>query len=115
MATPVYQQIANRLVTLIHEGVIRPGSPLPSSREMAAVLAVHRKTIIAAYEELSAQNWIITILRKGVSVSKDLPEIKPRSFKANVKNAGYAEHAGFPFSKLVIHSTSMSKAGDHRF
>jgi len=115
LATPVYQQIANRLISLIHEGVIRPGSPLPSSREMAAVLAVHRKTIIAAYEELAAQDWISSILRKGVTVSKDLPEIKPRSFKSVAKNNAYSEHTAFPFSKLSLQPTNMSKAGDHRF
>ena len=111
-ATPVYQQIANRLISLIHEGTIRPGAALPSSREMAMLLEVHRKTIIAAYEELAAQDWITTVLRKGVIVSKELPEIKPRSFKT--KASAYESSAAFDFSKLNIPSTAMSGAGGHK-
>ncbi|GAB2832484.1 aminotransferase-like domain-containing protein [Ferruginibacter profundus] len=114
LATPVYQQIANKLISLIHEGVIRPGTPLPSTREMAALLQVHRKTIIAAYEELAAQDWISSVLRKGVVVSKDLPEIKPRSFKAAARASSYAGHTGFNFSTIAIPLTQMSKAGNHR-
>ena len=114
LATPVYQQIANRLISLIHEGVIKPGSSLPSSREMAAILLVHRKTVIAAYEELAAQDWITTVLRKGVIISKNLPEIKPRSFKAAAKVSAYEGNASFSFSKLNVPLTQMSKAGEHR-
>jgi GntR family transcriptional regulator/MocR family aminotransferase len=110
--TPVYQQIANKLISLIHEGVIRPGAALPSSREMAVLLQVHRKTIIAAYEELSAQDWITTVLRKGVMVSKELPEIKPRSFKT--KASAYESNASFNFSKLAIPPNAMSVASGHR-
>jgi GntR family transcriptional regulator/MocR family aminotransferase len=111
-ATPVYQQIANRLISLIHEGIIRPGAKLPSSREMATLLALHRKTIIAAYEELAAQDWITTVLRKGVIVSKELPEIKPRSFKTIA--SAYEHSALFNFSKLDIPPTDMSSDGGHR-
>lgn len=113
LATPVYQQIANKLISLIHEGVIRPGTALPSSREMAALLEVHRKTIVAAYEELAAQDWITTVLRKGVIVSKDLPEIKPRSFKAATKTSAYEGNAIFNFSALKLSASQMVAAG-HR-
>lgn len=114
LVAPVYQQIANKLISLIHEGVIRPGTPLPSTREMAAILQVHRKTVIAAYDELAAQDWITTVLRKGVMVSKDLPEIKPRSFKAAARTSSYAGNSSFTFSSIIIPPTQMSNAGNHR-
>ena len=41
--TVIYQQVANGLVRLIQEGTIKPGSVLPGSREMAAILKLHRK------------------------------------------------------------------------
>jgi GntR family transcriptional regulator/MocR family aminotransferase len=100
LGTPVYRQIANRLVNLIREGVIRPGTVLPGSREMAELLQVHRKTIVAAYEELSAQDWITTIPRKGVFVAENLPDIKPRKLAA-AGMAGYAGSTGFTFDKQV--------------
>jgi GntR family transcriptional regulator / MocR family aminotransferase len=114
LANPVYQQIANRLISLIREGIIRPGASLPSSREMASLLQVHRKTIVAAYEDLSAQDWIETIPRKGVAVSKDLPETKPRSFKAASRVPAYGSNAIFNFSKISMPAPQASKAGEHR-
>ena len=99
-AMPVYQQIANGLITIIREGMIKPGFTIPSTREMAKLLQVHRKTIVAAYEELSAQDWIITEPRKGITVSKHLPELKPRSFKNVVNPASYSGNTTNFFMKM---------------
>src|ERR1044071_3015858 len=105
-ATPVYLQISNRLINLIREGVIKPGASLPGSREMSKLLNVHRKTVVAAYDELNAQDWIETIPRKGVIVTPELPEIKPRSFKALTSVPAYARNTGFAFNKKIIFPSS---------
>lgn len=94
----VYLQIANRIVNLIREGIIKPGAALPGSREMSKLLKVHRKTIVAAYEELFAQDWIETIPRKGVFVAQHLPEIKPRTSKTNVVEPHFGDKTAFSFS-----------------
>ncbi|MBO9565895.1 MAG: PLP-dependent aminotransferase family protein [Niastella sp.] len=99
---PVYQQIANRLVSLIREGIIRPGSALPGSREMAELLQLHRKTVVAAYEELNAQDWIESVPRKGVFVAQNLPEVKPRKFTEGVSVSAYAGNTGFSFNRQLI-------------
>ncbi len=114
IAAPVYQQIANRLVNLIQEGVLRPGAPLPSSREMAALLKLHRKTIVAAYEELSAQDWITIVPRKGVIVSRELPEVKPRTFNSKAVMSAYDADAAFPFQYFPLPSTQSAVAAKHR-
>ena len=62
---------------------------------------VHRKTIVAAYDELLAQDWIDTIPRKAVIVSQRLPEIKPRTFKTVSQIPAYAGDAGFSFEKMI--------------
>jgi Transcriptional regulators containing a DNA-binding HTH domain and an aminotransferase domain (MocR family) and their eukaryotic orthologs len=111
---PVYQQISNGLINLIREGVIKPGAALPGSREMALLLKVHRKTIVAAYQELFMQDWIETIPRKGVIVSQRLPEIKPRSFKAAARIPAYAGNTGFTFNKTRVMLSSAARAADHR-
>jgi len=77
---PVYQQIANALIKLIRDGIIKPGSSLPGSRQLASLLDVHRKTVEAAYEELFIQDWIKVVPRKGPQVSQHLPEVRPHSF-----------------------------------
>ena len=114
LATPVYRQIANGLVSLIRNGIIKPGASLPPGREMAALLQVHRKTIVAAYEELNAQDWIEIFPRKGVRVSNLLPDLKPRTFKAAAKASGYADNTGFRFQALGSFSTKAAKAGENR-
>ncbi|MEP7321904.1 MAG: PLP-dependent aminotransferase family protein [Saprospiraceae bacterium] len=81
--TPVYKQVANSIVRLIQEGRLTPGCDLPSSRVMAATLMLHRKTVIAAYEEMLGQDWIRAFPRKGMKVSERLPELRPRLFTKN--------------------------------
>ena len=114
LSTPVYLQIANSLISLIRNGVIKPGSSLPASREMASLLQVHRKTVVAAYEELYAQDWIETIPRKGVTVSQNLPEIKPRTFKAVSQSSGYTGKTDFSFHKIISVPAQAGKAAEYR-
>lgn len=97
--SPVYQQIAHALVRLIREGVLRPGAALPSSRDMALLLGVHRKTVTAAYQELEGQDWVVVEGRKGVRVSPQLPVLKPRSFGQAQRSPGYRQQAGFIYRK----------------
>ncbi|PWG68240.1 PLP-dependent aminotransferase family protein, partial [Enterobacter mori] len=40
-----YRQIVEGLVAAISEGRLRPGTPLPGTREMAQLLNVNRKTV----------------------------------------------------------------------
>lgn len=100
-STPVYLQIANRLIQLITEGLLQPGSKLPSSRILSEIISVHRKTVVAAYEELLSQDWIASIPRKGVIVSLELPEIKPRTFKAKIKAGVYSGKSAYAFASPV--------------
>jgi len=92
---PVYQQIANRLIGLIQEGVLKPGLFLPGSRVLALQLELHRKTVIAAYDELISQDWLVAVPRKGVMVATNLPVIRPRTFRGNASS--YTGKAAFPF------------------
>lgn len=87
----VYQQVANAIIDLIRHGTIKPGSFIPPSRTMAEILQLHRKTIVAAYDELLSQDWIVSVPRKGTMVSMNLPELKPRHFKATDKKLQYSE------------------------
>ncbi|TWJ00723.1 GntR family transcriptional regulator/MocR family aminotransferase [Mucilaginibacter frigoritolerans] len=82
---PVYQQIANGIIAHIRQGTLSPGSALPSSRTLADGMQVHRKTIVAAYDELYAQSWIDVYPRKGIFVAKKLPDVKPRPILDLVK------------------------------
>ena len=110
----IYVQISNSMVRLIRDGLLRPGSPLPGSRQMAELLQVHRKTIVAAYEELFAQDWIETIPRKGVLVSQNLPELKPRIFGSQKRKTGFQREPGFSFRSATESPSNTEAASGHR-
>ena len=92
---PVYLQIANSIINKIQEGTIKPGSKMPSSRELAAMLNVHRKTVVNAYFELDAQGWIFSGSTRGTFVNTHLPVAKHQRWNTaeqhsdNLKAPGY--------------------------
>lgn len=75
---PLNVQIGKGLIDKIRAGLLPPGTPLPGSRELAAILGVNRKTIVLVYDELAAQGWLSTEGRRGTFVSPDLPQVRGR-------------------------------------
>jgi len=93
--TPVYLQISNSIISKIQEGIIKPGSKMPPTRELSALLHVHRKTIVNAYNELDAQGWIFSNSTKGTFVNTHLPNIKPQKWGAAGHNTPSDLSPGF--------------------
>ncbi|SFW79999.1 aminotransferase-like domain-containing protein [Chitinophaga sancti] len=100
LALPVYRQIANAITQHIKNGILKPETALPGTREMAEILDVHRKTVIAAYSELQIQGWILVTPRKGFFVAGNLPELKPREWKQDAAG-GYGKQMSAPFNVLT--------------
>lgn len=78
--TPLFQQIARGIARDIRRGRLRPGDPLPGTRTLAHALGVQRLTVVAAFDELIAEGWLVTRAARGTFVSNDLPDPKPRGF-----------------------------------
>lgn len=95
---PVYRQIAISIINAIRNGILKPGTHLPSSRELAKTLCIHRKTVIAAYEELNTQDWIVIIPRKHVAVSETIPLLKPQKWNEETIASSYANELKLPFN-----------------
>ena len=55
---PKYQQILGQIRNGIETGVLRPGDRLPSTRQLADRLGVHRSTVAIAYQELWALGFV---------------------------------------------------------
>ncbi len=72
-STPIYLQIAHALIHEIERGRLGSGAFLPSSRELAALLGVNRKTVVLAYEDLIAQGWLSSDGTRGTVVAGSLP------------------------------------------
>ncbi|MEM7105235.1 MAG: PLP-dependent aminotransferase family protein [Bacteroidota bacterium] len=75
----IYLQLANQIIDLIKDGVLSPDTKLPSSRIMAELIGLHRKTIVACYDELLIQGWLVSIPRKGIYVHGELPLLMPNA------------------------------------
>lgn len=71
------RQIYARLRTAILARTLRPGAELPSTRALAACLGVARSTVIAAYEQLAIEGYIVGQVGAGTRVSHDLPDQAP--------------------------------------
>ena len=76
---PAFAQIADAIADEVHRGSLHPGDRLPSSRHLATELNVHRNTVLAAYQELEGQGWIIGRHGRGTFVSNDLPDQRARA------------------------------------
>src|ERR1700722_45272 len=66
---PLFLQIAARVRTAIARGQMSPGGRLPSSRALAAQLAVARGTVDAAYAMLAGEGAIVAHGSAGTIVA----------------------------------------------
>ena len=55
---PLHEQISEQIRLLIAEGKLRPGSYLPSSRQLADQLGVSRNTVLLAFSRLASEGYI---------------------------------------------------------
>lgn len=77
---PLFQQIARAIAADIRRGRLRPGDALPGTRTLARTLKVQRLTVVAAFDELKAEGWLVSRSARGTYVSADLPDPPPRRF-----------------------------------
>lgn len=102
-ATPVYVQISRQIINAIQQGILRAGVKLPGTRVLSAVLGVHRKTVVSAVNELTAQQWVISVPDKGTFINHKTPEVIAQHI--NSDTAGlfkYPFTAGFDFKKSML-------------
>jgi GntR family transcriptional regulator/MocR family aminotransferase len=71
---PLKHQIFEQIHDLIRGGQLRPGSALPSSRELSEQLHVSRNTVMEAYESLIKQEYICAQRALGTFVNETIPE-----------------------------------------
>lgn len=100
---PIYRQIALSIINAIRNGTLKAGTHLPSSRELARILALHRKTVVCGYEELEAQDWIKIVPRKYVAVSEHIPLLKPQNWGEPSILIPYENDLNIPFRIIEEH------------
>jgi GntR family transcriptional regulator/MocR family aminotransferase len=71
---PLHRQIYEQWRTGILTGRFRRGERVPSTRELAATLAVSRSTITESYEQLIAEGYLDAAHGSGTFVCHELPD-----------------------------------------
>ena len=94
----LYLQLSNQIIHLIKNQTLPPKTKLPSSRVLAEQLEVHRKTVVASYEELILQGWIESIPKKGTYVLGNLPVLIQQKIE-DTQSVGLKEKPGFNYKK----------------
>jgi len=70
---PVYQQIADAVRAAIASQRLADGARLPTIRQLARQLGVHRDTVATAYEALAAEGVVESAVGRGTFVSARSP------------------------------------------
>jgi DNA-binding transcriptional MocR family regulator len=79
----LYEQVANRVRSLITEGTLQPGDRLPSVRKLHQQLSVSVSTILEAYRLLEDQGWISARPQSGYYVKPMLLKAPEEPLHAN--------------------------------
>lgn len=107
----VYLQIVYQFIQAVQRCILEAGQQIPGSRGLSQELGVHRKTVVAALEELQAQGWVVTKANVGTFVCN--PNIN--SGKAGA-GFSFPENAGFNFRKsFILDAPSQENECPYRF
>lgn len=110
---PLYLQIAYQFINAVQRGLIPVGVKLPGTRVWSEDLGVHRKTVIAAFDELEAQNWISIQEKVGAFVQN--PTLKAKKEENLILNSSKTpQTAGFIFNRSFVLSSPYEKE-NHKF
>jgi GntR family transcriptional regulator len=63
---PIYRQLRDRIVSMILDGVLKEGDPLPSVRTVAAEYRVNPLTVLKGYQQLVDDGLVET--RRGLGM-----------------------------------------------
>ncbi|WP_326698619.1 PLP-dependent aminotransferase family protein [Streptomyces sp. NBC_01754] len=67
---PLAVQVRNFLHRSVENGSLRPGTRIPSTRQLALDLGVSRSVVVEAYERLVAEGYLLTKRGSGTTVSE---------------------------------------------
>jgi GntR family transcriptional regulator/MocR family aminotransferase len=70
----ITKQIYDHVRRMVLSGSISPGSRLPSSRNLAGQVGISRNTVLAAYDQLTAEAYLEGRVGSGTFVVRNLPD-----------------------------------------
>src|ERR1700761_4630378 len=107
---PLFRQIYAQLRAAILAQDLRPGTKLPSTRQLATQLSVSRSAVVSAYEQLLAEGYATGKIGSGSYVSSDLPEpVEGRRPKRSARRATAATPIAAPLAQNFVDVTVQSE------
>jgi GntR family transcriptional regulator/MocR family aminotransferase len=116
-ALPLQGRLRLAVVRSILEGRLGVGAPLPSSRELAALLGLSRNTVTSAYQQLMDEGFLEARPRSGVFVA---PNARPASaaqaelLPASVGHAGQSPQWRKRVLRSLVDMPTLSKPDQWR-
>jgi GntR family transcriptional regulator / MocR family aminotransferase len=115
LSREIYRQVRSAIV----DGRLRPGDPLPPTREMARRLGVARMTVTIAYDRLAGEGFILSRVGSGTFVNEHVANtrttsreprasgvLRPRPFWNSIRATNlFAERVPFDFRTGVPDAT----------
>ncbi|MBW7867847.1 MAG: PLP-dependent aminotransferase family protein [Brumimicrobium sp.] len=80
----IFLQIAYQFIQAVQRGIIAVDAKLPGTRVISQELKVHRKTVVAAFQELQAQGWVEIIPNVGIFTKN--PQVLSKNHLKSSKN-----------------------------
>jgi GntR family transcriptional regulator len=71
---PIYRQLKDRVISMMLDGVLKPGDALPSVRQIASDYQLNPITVSRAYQELADENLVEKRRGLGMYVTDGAPE-----------------------------------------
>lgn len=100
----IYLQLVNQFVNAIQRGYIAVGMKLPGSRVLSEQLGIHRKTMVAALEELSAQGWAESVPNVGTFVRN--PQVRrSKAIETETRKVDFPSVSAIHFVKSNLFDT----------
>src|ERR1041384_4629298 len=101
---PIYVQLREQILALMGRGVLKPGTQVPTMRQVAVALKIDLNTVQRAYAELERDGVLSKQRGVGTFVTDTAPP--PRNSKKQVQDfaariAAQAKGQGVPLEELA--------------
>ena len=103
---PFYRQIIDQVLLAVADGRLKPGSQLPTVRQLAVDLSVNLNTVAKAYREMEIRRIVETQQGTGTFIAARASDAKSREKRKALQSLvdrflANGEALGIPMSDLV--------------
>lgn len=107
-AVPLWRQIEENVRRLVASGALRPGSAVPSVRELARDLSINPATVAKGYQRLVDAGILLVKRGEGTFVSEKPPSV-PRGEREKELESGALSYAALAVTLGVANDEAVDQ------